>query len=197
VCLAVFLTGCSGPRFEGPQVQEPPLNFFFDANATQGRNVFPDRRELAQGGWWHSPGEYDHSSVFITTYDGPSTQADVQAARDRQEEEYGQYVRYSDLEALWIDGHAAWGWLETQILDGTTESLEYKVVVSYDSVSYAVEFFSSEPEWMDSTNMRDVVMSFAVGVPRGNMTAKVVAVVLAVTVLLLFWRGKGSRSSGR
>lgn len=189
--LATALPACSGPRFEGPQVQEPPVNFVFDANASQGRNVYPDRRQRAQVAWWHSMGERDHSSVFITTYDGPSTQADVAAARNRQAEQYGHYIRYGDLETLWIDDHGAWGWLETQIVEGDTASLEYKAVVTYDSVSYAVEFFSSEPEWMDPTRLREVVSSFAVGIKGGKVGLKVLALVVLAVAAVLVWKVTG------
>jgi hypothetical protein len=181
---AASLTGCTSPRFEGPQVQDPPVNFIFDANASQGRNVFPDRQQIAQVAWFHAMGDRDHSSVFITTYANPSSRADVQAARNAQEQRYGNYIRYGDLESLWIDEHPAWGWLETQVFEGGVVSLEYKMVVSYDSVSYAVEYFSNEPEYMDAAQLRDVVMTFAVGKRELNVTAiLILAVVVLVTVL--------------
>jgi len=187
---AASVTGCTSPRFEGPQVQDPPVNFIFDANASQGRNVFPDRRQLAQAAWFHAMGDRDHSSVFITTYSNPSSRADVQAARDAQEQKYGNSIRYSDLEPLWIDEHAAWGWSETQVFEGGVVSLEYKAVVSYDSVSYAVEYFSNEPEYMNLAQQRDVVMTFAVGKRELNVTAIMILGAVALATVLAWLRLK-------
>jgi len=161
-------TACSHPRFEGAQVQEPPHNFLFDANADKGRNVYPDREERRQTAWMRGFGDGGHSSLFITTYSGSSSRADVQAARDSQEERYGRSIRYGQLESFEIDGRPAWGWLEKQVAKGDTVSVEYKAVVSYDSVSYAIEFFSSEPEWMDGWRQRQVIETFAIGKTRPN-----------------------------
>ena len=184
LCCLVWGAGCSRPRFEGPQVQEPPHNFLFDANADKGRNVYPEREELRQVAWMRGFGDGGHSSLFITTYAGRSTEADVQAARDAQEERYGRSIRYSGLESLEIDGRPAWGWLEKQVARGDTVSVEYKAVVSYDSVSHAIEFFSSEPEWMDGWKQRQVIVTFAIGKTRPNY---VLIVLLTAFVIVSLW----------
>lgn len=188
--ILVLLTGlgaCSTPRFEGPQIQEPPAGFLYDANAYQGRNVFPEREELRQGAWLSRIADDDlHSSIFITVYAGPSSHGDIVAARNRQEERYGANTRYAALEGLTIDERQAWAWLETQMYRGDVASLEYKAVVPYDTMTCVIEFFTRDPAWRDEAKLRQVVTSFAVGKREVNTPAVVVAAVaglLGVAVL--------------
>jgi hypothetical protein len=185
---AALVAGCSRPRFEGPQIQDPPPNFLYDANAYQGRNVFPEREQLRQSAWARGFGEdTPHSSIYMTAYAGPSTRADVQAARDAQQARYGRSIRYGDLEDLVIDGRPAWGWLETQIYQERVASLEYKAVVSYDTVSYAVEFWSNDPAFMDPATLQATVETFAIGKTRVSVVGVVVAIVLLAAGVLV-WR---------
>ncbi len=186
--MPALVVGCSRPRFEGPQIQDPPPNFLYDANAYQGRNVFPEREQLRQSAWARGFGDdTPHSSIYMTAYSGSSSRAEVQAARDAQEARYGRSIRYGALEDIVIDDRPAWGWLETQIYQERVASLEYKAVVSYDTVSYAVEFWSNDPELMDPATLRETVQTFAIGKTRVSVPGVLVAVLLLVAGILL-WR---------
>ncbi len=195
VLLSLLAIGCSKPRFEGPQVQEPPYGFRFDANAYQARNVFPEREQLGQVAWFTTRGDDEHSSIFITTYAGPSDRAQVQGARDAQEQRYGGNMRYGVLEPIEIDERPAWGWLETQYYRGELASLEYKAVLSYDTVTYAIEFFSNQSEWMDGNRLREVVATFAVGTTKVNYLAIVVGAVIAVIGVWVYRRLGAQRAA--
>ena len=158
------VTACANPTFDGPQIQDPPERFFFDANSTQARNVFPGRDEISQGAWWSNISDDDeNSTIFITAYRGDATADDVVAARKAQADLYSSYLAYGDVEFLRIDGRNAWGWLETQGRDGNVSSLEFKAVIPYDTITYVVEFHSSEPRFMDADTLRAVVGAFAIG----------------------------------
>ena len=108
---ASLVAACSQPFLPGPQLQRRVVGFFYDANSTQGRNVFPEREMIGQGAWWSNLDDDDeYSSIFITTYPGGATREDVQSARDFQEAEYGRgRGGYGGLELLRIDDRVAWG----------------------------------------------------------------------------------------
>lgn len=82
------------------------------------------------------------------------------------------------LEDIRIDGRPGWGWLETHIYRGEVASLELKAVVPYDTVTYAVEFYASHPEWVDEARLREVMGTFAVG--RTELNVPLLALVLVV-----------------
>ncbi len=190
--LAAVTSGCSRPTFEGPQIQDPPDRFLYDANASQGRNVFPQREQLRQGAWFSGlMNDDEHSSIFITTYAGPSGRNQIEAARDAQADRYGgRSMQYGPIGSIWIDDRTAWGWVETQIYKGKISSLEYKAVVSYDTVSYAIEFHSSQPQWMDEQKLKAVVATFAVGRTELNVQAIIVLVVMSLGVRIFWTRRK-------
>ncbi len=151
---------CSGPQREGPQIPKVPEGFMFDANASKARNILADEWQLRQEAWV-TMGDEEHSSIYFTTYRGAVSREEVAAAHDAQASRYG-YLEYGPLEDLTIDGRAAWGWLETQVYRGKLASLEYKAVVAYDSLSYAVEFHSSEPRFLDPAALKALVETFRV-----------------------------------
>jgi len=178
------LFGCTGPRMEGGQFKHPPTGFVFDANAREGRPVFPDREAIDVRAWM-TMGE-DHNSIFVTEYEGPATREQVQAARDAQEKNYGNYLDYGNLEEMTIDGRPAWGWLETQHYKGKLSSYEYKAVVSYDDVSYAIEFFAGREDWRDEHKLRAFVKTFEVGRSKPNYAALGVGAVLLLGAVAYF-----------
>ncbi len=192
VALLAVGPACSRPTFEGPQIQDPPDLFIYDANASQGRNIFPQRQQLRQGAWFSGLSNDDeHSSIFITTHAGPSSRNEIEAGRDAQANRYGGLsMQYSPIGSIWIDGRTAWGWTETQVYRGKIASLEYKAVVSYDTVSYAIEFHSSQPEWMNEQKLKAVVATFAVGRTELNVPAIIVLVVVGMAVQIFWSRRK-------
>ncbi len=154
---------CSGPKREGPQVQDVPEGFIWDANASKARNIFPDERMVRQGAWTTMAiGDEDNSSIYITTYRGASDRYAIADAREDQVRRYGNHVDFGPLEELEIDGRDAYGWLETQHYKGELSSYQYKAVVPYDTLSYAVEYYSSHQRFMDPEAMRVLVTSFIV-----------------------------------
>ena len=178
---------CSQPYLVGPQIQRQLRGFLYDANSTQGRNVFPEREMVGQGAWWSSLDDDDeYSSLFITRYPGGATRAEVQAARDFQETEYGgARDGYGGLETIQIDGRSAWGWLETSQYRGEISSYEYKAVVSYDSITFAVEFYTREPEWMVPDSLRAVASTFGIGKVEWNFPGLGLAVLVVVLLSAL------------
>ena len=157
------LSACSGPKREGPQIPKVPEGFLWDANARKARNIFPDDRKLRQGAWaTFAIGEDDHSSIYITTYRGPCTPNDVADARQDHVRKYGGHVEYGPIEDLTIDRRDAWGWLETQRYKDRISSYQYTAVIPYDTLTYTVEFHSSQERFMDPAFMRDLVGTFIV-----------------------------------
>ncbi len=161
--LLCFSAGCSGPKREGPQVQNVPEGFIWDANASKARNVFPKQPKVRQGAWTTMAlGDEDHSSIYITTYQGNTDRREIAGARQDFVNRYGDYLEFGPLEDLRIDGRDAYGWLETQHYQGELASYEYKAVVPYDTLTYAVEYYSSHERFMDPEAMRALVTSFIV-----------------------------------
>ena len=146
--------------------------------------MFLDRDHLRQSAWWSGVGDDDeNSTIFLTTYAGASTQDEIRAARDLHEDRFG-YAAYSGLEFLRVDGRDAWGWTETQTRDdGRVARIEYTAVVPFDSVTYVVEFSSSEPRFLHAASLRAVVATFAVGRRRWNVPLLLLVLVLGGVVV--------------
>jgi hypothetical protein len=199
--LLLLAGGCTIPNYQGPQVQEPPAGFVFDANSTQGRNVFLDRPPVRQGAWWRLDTVRDeHSSIFISTYDWTPDAFEIDAARDRHAREYGhEFSIYGEVERVVIDDRAAWVWFHTQThtFTGATTALEFTAVIPYDSVTYAVEFSSDQPEYLREDAVRLVVMSFAVGRTKIHYPALLVALpILVALATLTYIKIREFRASG-
>ncbi len=127
--------------------------------------MFPEREQVRQGTGWKGTDD-PHSSSFITVHEGTTGREEVQAARDFRESEYGRAANsYGNLEELEIDGCTAWGWTELRVYRNKISSREIKVVVPYDTVTFAVEFYSNDPDWMASRIKKATVPDPR----RGNM----------------------------
>lgn len=164
VIIGLTLAACHSPQFDGPQIQEPPAGFLFDPVARQNRNMFQGREQIQQGAWWKGEVVDVHSSIFITVHPRSTAREEVLAARDFQAREDGDPdTEYGDIQTFQVDNRTAWGWTEIRGVRGEVSSYELSVVVPYDTVSFAVEFYSNDPEWMDEAKMREVVESFAFG----------------------------------
>lgn len=186
--LGLGLVCCSRPRFEGPQIQNPPPGFGFDANATQGHNVFMNRRPARQMAWWKGVRDDEpHSDIFITEYTGRSSREEIAAAREAQAARYSSYTDYGELAPITVDEHSAWAWVETPRYRGA-HSMEYKAVIPYDNATYAVEFYSNDPEWMDPGRMQAVVATFAIGRTRISWPLVVIFAVVGVGVAVFVRR---------
>jgi hypothetical protein len=183
----LLTTACSRPRFEGPQVQSPPPRFQFDPNSSQARNVFGERLKVRQVAWWRFGKNDTGSTIFITTYHGPSTRDAAQSALDTAEEKWGRPTHeYGGLELLRIDDQTAWGWLETSTRsNGALRGVDYTAVIPYDSVTYVVEFSTDEEELLLPDSLRAIVRTFAVGRTEIDAGGMALAGVAALVLLLV------------
>jgi hypothetical protein len=130
-------------------------------SASQARSVLLDAEKAEEGAWFRMTTADESSSIFITRYEVHMSPDDVPSA-------YRAYVHrypspgYTDLEQLEIDGRPAWGFSETQWLDGEICAVSYRAIIPYESETFAVEFFSDIPQWLDAARQREVVSEFEV-----------------------------------
>ncbi|RMH12209.1 MAG: hypothetical protein D6701_13780, partial [Gemmatimonadetes bacterium] len=187
LALLLTLAACTPPQFEGPQIQAPPEGFFYDANSSQARKVFDDREVLAEGAWLSNLADEDELSVIsLTTFRGPVTRAEVEAAREALIARWGRpTTEYGPVRTYRIDDRDAWGWLETNRFGGSLRSRELKVVVPYDSVSYAIEFYTRDPLFLEPAELEAVVGTFAVGRTEWNLPGLALGALIALVVLAL------------
>jgi hypothetical protein len=163
VLAACGVSGCSKPLIEGAQVTDRPVGFLFDANATAARKVFPGRRVVDQRGYF-TPGEDNACSIMITEYEGPTSYEEVRSAREVAAARYGHSTDYGAVDATVIDERPAWGYLVTQHYRGEISSLTYTAIVSYakDDRTYTVEFYASDPRYMNEDFLAETVKTFTV-----------------------------------
>jgi len=157
--------GCSGIDRPGPNVEDVPEGFFFDANASAARKVL-EVEPLDQSGWFAHNANDDHSSIMITTYQGQIDEDTIRAARDTHAQRWGRKSRsvngsdYGSVEEIEIDGQRAWAWEIVQYYKGDLCSIEWTAVVPYEDVTYAVEFFAGMENHMSPELIRKTVYSF-------------------------------------
>lgn len=159
VSSCAILAGCVQSLREGPQVPRRPDGFLYDANASAAALVFPARRKLRQFGYFRpaEPG----GSIIVTQYPGATQEHEARHERNRSAKEYA-WQEYGGVEHLMIDGRPAWGWTEIQRPSGKTLALGYTAVVSYDDVTFTVEFNTDDPALFDPIALRESVESFVV-----------------------------------
>ena len=137
--------GCDVPTFEGPQIQEPPQGFLLAPDSYQQRRLFPERELVFHAAWVESIDDF--STIYIDGHRGVLGLDEVAAAREEarllaQDPD----VRFGEVEPLSVDGRDAWGWSErVESPERGLVWVAYRAVVPYDSVSYAIEFYSGEP----------------------------------------------------
>ena len=164
--LSLALTACSGPDRPGPNVQDVPKGFAFDANASAARKVFLDAQPLDQSGWFAMNSNDDHSSIMITTYSGQIPEDAIYAARAAHEQRWGRRagstsgLDYGPVEEVEIDGHDAFAWEIRQFYKGDLSSIDWVAVVPYEDETYSVEFHAGMEEHMDPDLIRKTVESF-------------------------------------
>ena len=189
---------CSAPALEGYQVQAVPERFMFDANASKGRRVFPERVILSEGAWWGDVrSDEPQSDIFITRYVGNATLLESEAARNVQADRYGNpaSIDYDQVARVTIDGRAAFVWMETRYDEhGAVRSLDYKAVVPYDTVTYAVEFSTSATHRLHPDSLTSVVHSWGIAETEIYWNAIFgVCAVLAGILLYLMGRTREPR----
>lgn len=191
---ALLLAACQVPNFRGPQVQNPPDGYVPRLDLEQERRMFPDLALTHHDAWIESSVQ-EAGSIHVNGHHGSLGADAVQAARDAAEARAPDGVTIGGLERLVVDGREAWGWSERLTApDGSVRRVGYRVAVAYDTVTYAVEFETTEPEMTGRPDsVRAIVASFAVGETRWNLPA--IAVIAAV--LLLGIRAFRSRAERR
>lgn len=186
------LAGCSTPRLEGGIVTDVPPGFGFDANATGGRNAFPERDLLYERTWARISMDDTYSGITVKAYAGPLTADEAEATHRWQGERWG-YADYSAIEPLTIDGRPAWGWLETQAKPGgPVLALTYRAMVGYDDETFLISYHSNQHEYLQEAHLRDVVTSFEIA--RAKPMWGLIIVVGAVALVAGFVVLRGRRS---
>ncbi len=158
VLAAVAAAGC-GPAHEGPQLADPPEGMGYINSMSSARKPLPGRATTRQLGYIRHGDAGD--MVVITEYPGPTTEDEVERARDGYEKRYTS-TEYGPLRSLKVDGRRAWGWLETQRLRGEVAAVQLTAVVPYDDVTYSIELSLHPPHLMSEEAMRAIVESFFV-----------------------------------
>lgn len=155
--VAIVVPACGPTYREGPNVAGVPEGFRYDANMTSGRPVLPNRTQVGQSGWMTFSEQ--HSSILFTQYQGVADEAEVRAVLDDYARRY-THQKYGAVESITIDKRPAWGWYSEQHLKGRLASLEYTAVIPYDDVTWAVEFYASDPRHRDPELLKKLVSSF-------------------------------------
>ncbi len=173
------LTACQLPRFEGAEIQSPPANFQRQADNFPQRRVFPDLSVSHHAGWVHTDMD-GVSIIYIDGHPGTLTMEAIMVAREEaQAAESDPDAVYGSLETLTIDGRRAWGWYRTiQSPSRGLEEVTYTAVVPYDTISYALQFTSTEATLKRASpdTLRAIVTSFAIG--RTTYNVPLIALLL-------------------
>lgn len=187
--------GCDVPKFQGPQIQNPPPTFSMNRDAVQDRRMFPGRAVVFHEGWVEASwGNF--SGIYINGHPGNLGKVEVEAAqRQALAATEGQRVEMGPLEALEVDGRTAWGWGETWRLDNNgLQYVVFRAAVPYDTVTYAVEFLTGDPGLkIRPDSLRTVVASFAIGRTTWNMPL----ILIGAGALLLLLNLARSRAKDR
>lgn len=168
----VALTGCEIPRFEGAQIQSPPLGFLLQPENYQQHRMFPEKDATFHTSWVHTD-VGGVSVIYLDGHAGEITLEEIMASRDMyMAAAIDPDRQFGDLEPLSIDGRSAWGWAER--IYSTNRGLvevTYRAVVPYDTISYAIAFVSSEPVWKSAApdTLKAVISTFAIGETEWNL----------------------------
>jgi len=169
--MTLLATGCSQPRFTGPQVQAPPPGFTMNKEVTQDRPMFPARAVVFHTAWVEASwGNF--SGIYVNGHPAVLGRNEVEAAyRAAMADAEGQRVEFTELESLEVDGRTAWGWGETWRLEnGGLQYVVFRAAVPYDTISYAVDFLTGEPGLkIRPDSLRTVVASFEIGRVEWNI----------------------------
>jgi hypothetical protein len=159
------------PNFEGPQIQEPPQGFLLAPDSYQQRRLFPEREVVFHAAWVESIDDF--STIYIDGHPGVLGFDDAVAAREAARlAAIDPDVRFGEVEPLQVDGRDAWGWSER--VETPTRGLvwvAYRAVVPYDTVSYAIEFYSGEPAIKREApdTLKAVIATFGIGETTYNL----------------------------
>jgi len=196
---SVLLAGaCDVPKFQGPQIQNPPPAFYMNREVTQSRRMFPDRAVIFHEAWVEASwGNF--SGIYINGHPGNLDKAAVEAALGKAiSDTKGELVEFGPMESLEIDGRTAWGWSEVwRIDDGLVRYGVFRAAIPYDTVTYAVDFLTGDPGIRNRPDsMRTIVANFAVGRTRWNVPLLLVGAGVLLFLLNL-WRVRAKERAAR
>lgn len=196
VMLVLAPSGCTAPAVEGYQLQAPPEGFLYAAQEAPSWSVI-GARSPDGGGVWFGDIRLDEprTTVALFRYRGGLAPGDAAAARDARAQVLrgSPYNRLGPLRTLTLaDGHAASAWTEERHDEyGRFRSLQVTAVVSYDTVSFALELDTSVPERMTEAHLDSILATFGLGVTAVNWVLVAVAGGLVALALLLLLRRGG------
>ncbi|MBM4184329.1 MAG: hypothetical protein FJ207_08895 [Gemmatimonadetes bacterium] len=182
LALAAGVSACDVPNFEGPQIQDPPQGFLLAPDSYQQRRLFPDRELIFHAAWVESIDDF--STIYIDGHRGVLGLEDAVAARDSARRyATDPDVRFGEVEPLEVDGRSAWGWFER--VETPTRGLvwvAYRAIIPYDTVSYAVEFYSGEPAIKREApdTLKAIIATFGIGETTYNIPLIAVMIGLAL-----------------
>ena len=199
VCLVIALaaSACETPRYPGPMVQGLPRGFIGEPEAGHQRELFSDR--ILERDAYVVTAATDFSGIYIRKLRGGTTRADVVAEQaEARTTRADPDVSYGPIEDLRIDDRPAWGWMEETRDAGGLQFMDYRAVVDYDSVSYAIEFITGDPWWkIRPDSMRAVTQSFAIGRVKWNVGLLAGGAVVGIILLRLVWGRIGAKKPGQ
>jgi len=170
---------CTVPNFEGAQIQEPPVGFLLQPESVHPRPMFPDLEMASHTTWVHTDVS-GTSIIYVDGHPGVLDVNDVTGALERAIASSTDRDRsFTNIELLTVDGRRGWAWSERVESDlrGLVD-VSYKAVIPYDTITYAIEFASSEPSWKAAApdTLRAVISTFAIG--RTTWNVPLLAIVL-------------------
>jgi hypothetical protein len=168
--LAVSLTACDMPTFEGPQIQSPPPAFFLQPDSYLQERIFP-AREMVYHDAWISTADGIYSGIYINGHAGVISEADVLSAQEAAKVRATTPITFGPIERHVVDGREALGWAERlQTPELGIDWIAYRMVVPYDTVTYALEFYGGAPGLKSHPDTLVVILSsFAIGETTWNL----------------------------
>ena len=195
VILAAATASCEVPNFRGPQIQSPPRGFLLTPESPLERRMFQHHDVVFQSTWVESV--TDFSTIHVNGHPGMLGLEEVMAAQDTARRYAGDpAVIFGGVEPLTVDGREAWGWEERlQTPERGLVWVAYRAAVPYDSVTYAIEFYSGDPRFKNAApdTLKAVIATFAIGETR----VSVPLVALVAGALLVVVAGVRSRARAR
>lgn len=186
VCTAGIASSCQMPRFEGPDIQSPPVGFLRQDASYQQRRMFPEKELSFHTTWVHTDVS-GVSVIYVNGHSGALTLEDAVAAqRGVWDAATDPDAIFDDIESITVDGRAGWGWYERIASErrGLVD-VAYRAIIPYDTVTFAIEFVSGEPAFKQYApdTLRTIVSSFGIG--RTTWNLPLIAILGGAMLLLV------------
>lgn len=193
--VVAVLAGCDMPNFEGPQIQSPPRGFLLVRSSPLQRRMFQDQEVVFETTWVESIADF--STIHVNGHLGVLDLEDVMAAQEvaKRFADDPDLV-FGEVEPLEVDGRDAWGWAErVETPTRGLVSVAYRAAVPYDTITYAIEFYSGEPGLKRAApdTLKAIISTFAIGETTINWPL----VALLVGALLFVASGLRSRARAK